>query len=287
MSNLPSPSDLQYFIEVAGTSNLSRAAERLGISQPALSLAMQRLETSFGVKLLIRGKTGVKVTHAGQKLTTQARVLLGEWEKIRESTLREQSEVGGSFTLGCHPSVALYSLPGFLPGLIKAHPKLEFKLVHDLSRKITEDVISFRVDFGIVVNPVPHPDLVIVTLCTDEVRLWCVPGADKSVLIYDPDLMQSQAIVKQATRKGLRFERLLPTSSLEVAASLAAGGVGVGLLPTRVAQWTRSAKLAPLAGDTPKFQDSVCLTYRADAQRSRASKAIGAAIIESFRESSK
>lgn len=283
MHQLPSPSDLQYFIEVASCSNLSRAAERLGISQPALSLAMQRLESSFGVKLLIRGKTGVKVTHAGQKLSQQARVLLGEWEKIRDTTLRDQSEMTGSFTLGCHPSVALYSLPGFLPALLKAHPRLEFKLAHDLSRKITEDVISFRVDFGIVVNPVPHPDLVIVALCSDEVRLWCVPGADRGVLLYDPDLAQSQAILKQATRKGIRFKRLIPTSSLELAASLTADGVGVGLLPTRVARWTQSPKLVPLPGDSSKFVDSVSLVYRADAQRSRASKTISAAIIESFR----
>ena len=284
MKNLPSPSDLQYFLEVASTSNLSRAAERLGISQPALSLAMQRLEHSFGVPLLIRGKTGVKATHQGQRLVHQARILLHEWEKIRESALRDHSEVSGIFTVGCHPSVALYSLPGILPALLKQHPKLEFKLVHDLSRKITEEVISFRTDFGIVVNPVPHPDLVIQLLCKDEVSLWSVPGGERDVLFCDPDLIQSQAILKQATRKGLNFERIIPSSSLEVVAALASSGAGVGLLPTRVARRSKQSKLQPLPGDMPKFSDQVCLVYRADAQKSRASKVIAEAISACFKK---
>jgi DNA-binding transcriptional LysR family regulator len=284
MRNLPSASDLQYFIEVANTSNLSRAAERLGISQPALSLAMQRLELAFGVPLLIRGKTGVKATHHGQKLVHQARILLHEWEKIRESALRDQSEVSGSFRIGCHVSVALYSLPGFLPELIRRHPRLELNLSHDLSRKITEDVISFRTDFGIVVNPVPHPDLVIRRLAQDEVTLWCAPAGERGVLIYDPDLSQSQALLKQATRKGLRFRRHLVTSSLEVVAMLTACGAGVGILPTRVAQGQAKGRLQPVAADAPRFADQVCLVYRADAQKSRASSVISEAIIESFRE---
>jgi DNA-binding transcriptional LysR family regulator len=284
MQPLPSPSELQYFLEVAQTSNLSRAAERLGISQPALSLAMQRLEHSFGVPLLIRGKTGVKLTHAGQKLVHQARVLIHEWEKVRGVALRDHSEVSGTFVLGCHPSVAIYSLPEILPGLMRSHPGLEIKLVHDLSRKITEEVISFKVDFGIVVNPVPHPDLVIHELCRDEVSFWCAPGADRDVLVYDPDLVQSQSVLKQAARKGIRFERMIPSSNLEVVAALAASGTGVGLLPSRVARRTKSTKLQPLPGDPPSFSDQVTLIYRADAQKSKASKVIAQAIGKAFEE---
>jgi DNA-binding transcriptional LysR family regulator len=291
MTPLPSPTDLHYFLEVASTANLSRAAERLGVSQPALSLAMRRLEESFGLKLLIRGKTGVQVTHAGRRLAGQARALVQEWEKIRESARREQDEVSGVFALGCHPSVALYSLPGFVPGLLKRHPRLELKLAHDLSRRITEDIVSFRVDFGIVVNPVAHPDLVIQELARDEVALWIAPGAPRSAastLLYDPDLVQSQQLLKQCDRKGIAFARTLPSSSLEVIAALTAAGAGVGILPTRVAQGTipraQSVRLNRLAEDAPRSLDRICLVYRADAQKSRAAKAIGHAIQESFRE---
>lgn len=285
---MPSSSELQYFIEVAGTLNVSRAAERLGISQPTLSLAIQRLESSFGAPLLIRTKSGVKLTHAGQKLVAQARSLLMEWEKIRGDALRDESEIRGRYILGCHPSVALYSLPGFVAQALIDNPSLEIKLVHDLSRKITEDVISFKVDFGIVVNPWEHPDLVIRPLCKDEVSLWVAkkpsvlqdPDSGQAVLICDPDLIQSQSILKQLSKKGMEFKRTITSSNLEVVTSLVAAEAGVGILPSRVATRIKALGLKPLGKEGPKFQDRICLVYRADAQKSKASRLL-AKIIES------
>jgi LysR family transcriptional regulator, cell division regulator len=275
----PSPSDLQYFIEVSHTLNISRAAERLGISQPTLTLAVKRLEHSFGVPLLIRSKSGVRLTQAGLQLVSQARLLLYEWERIRGDAIRNESEVRGRYLIGCHPSVAIYSLPDFLPELLQENPALEIKLVHDLSRKITEDVISFKVDFGIVVNPWDHPDLVIKPLLTDEITLWTGkkpsplqdPSSGEGVLICDPDLVQSQVLMKQMAKREIIFRRIVTTSSLEVITALVSAGAGVGILPGRVAQ---AAGLKLLMKEAPKFSDKICLIYRADAQRSKASRLV-------------
>lgn len=279
---LPSPSELNYFIEVANTLNLSRAAERLGVSQPALSLAIQRLESSFGVPLLVRTKSGVNLTTGGRKLVTQARSLLHEWERIRSEALKDETEISGRYTVGCHPSVALYSLPSVLPELLRSNPLLEFKLVHDLSRKITEEVISFKVDFGIVVNPVEHPDLVIKQLLKDEVSFWVSPARDVNhdVLICDPELLQTQSLLKQLTKKAGAFKRTMTSSNLEVITELVAAGAGVGILPSRVASRVKSRGLKPFMADAPKFYDRICLVYRADAQRSKSSRKIAALIEE-------
>lgn len=285
---MPSPHDLNYFIEVSQTLNVSRAAERLGISQPTLSLAIQRLEGNFGAPLLIRTKSGVHLTHAGQKLVAQARLLLLEWERIREDALRDENEIRGRYVIGCHPSVALYSLPSFVGDLLSQNPDLEIKLHHDLSRKITEDVISFKVDFGIVVNPWQHPDLVIKPMAKDEVSLWVGPKrtalqdpfSGEAVLICDDDLLQTQAILKQLAKKGMGFKRVLNTSSLEVITALVAAGAGVGILPGRVATRIKSQRLEPLGQDGPTFVDKICLVYRADVQKSKASRRL-AKIIES------
>jgi len=287
---IPSATELGYFIEVSNTLNISRAAERLGISQPTLTLAVQRLENSFGIPLLIRSKAGVKLTQAGQKFVSQARLLLSEWERIRDDAIKNDSEIRGRYTIGCHPSVALYSLPSFFPKLMSAHESLEIKLVHDLSRKITEDVISFKVDFGIVVNAWQHPDLVIKPLCTDEVTLWTSPKpgplqdpySGKAVLICDPDLNQSQEILKQLTKAGMGFERLVTTPSLEVVTALVASGAGVGILPGRVAGRIKSHRLRPLVKNGPKYFDKISLIYRADAQRSKSSRTIARHIEQYF-----
>src|SRR3990167_1169865 len=103
----PSPSDLSYFIEVANMSNLSRASEALGISQPSLTLAMQRLEQTVGAPLLVRHKRGVTLTKAGEQLLAHARDLMQRWENIKSEALASMHEVQGAISLGCHPTVAL------------------------------------------------------------------------------------------------------------------------------------------------------------------------------------
>lgn len=277
---LPSPNELQYFIEVSHTLNISRAAERLGITQPTLSLVIQRLEHSLGMPLLIRSKSGVTLTKTGQRFVTQAKSLLGEWERVRDETLRDQSEMRGRFTIGCHPSVALYSLNKFLPKLLCSHEQLEIKLVHDLSRRITESVVSYEVDFGIVVNPVQHPDLVIQQLAEDEVTFWSVPKlvaenpAARDILVCDPNLLQTEFLLKQMKKAGISFNRVVPSSSLEVITNLVAAGMGTGILPSRVASRDPSLGLKRMLEKGPVFLDRICLIYRPDAQKSKAGKAI-------------
>ncbi len=276
---IPSPAELNYFVEIANTLNISRAAERLGISQPSLSLAVKRLEDAVGVQLLIRSKSGVNLTRAGQKFVIQARQLLDEWDRLSSSAIRGENQLTGRYVIGCHPSVAQYSLPHFLPDLMRDYPEVEIKLTHGLSRQVTDDVIGFKVDFGLVVNPVEHPDLVIKVLAKDEVGLWSGTGgkavkdaeAGNGVLICDPDLLQSQSIIKQMAKKGLGFRRTIYSSSLEVVTTLTVCDAGIGILPGRVATRDKHLGLAPLA-QAPKFQDKICLIYRADAQRSAASK---------------
>ena len=277
---MPSPSELRYFLEVANTLNLSRAAERLGISQPALTLAIKRLEDTFGQPVLIRSKTGVRLTRSGIKLVARVRLLLEQWDKLKEEVDLEETEVRGTYSIGCHPSVALYTLEHFVPELLAANPFLEIKLFHDLSRKITEDVISCRIDFGLVINPPAHPDLIIKPLLDDEVAFWVGPKkselqdpeSGKAVLICDQDLSQVQSLQKQVQKMGLRFGRIMTSPNLEVITALVASGAGIGILPARVAMRDSALGLKPLIGKLPKFQDRCCLIYRVDMHKTSASR---------------
>lgn len=291
---LPSPAEIQYFLEVAETLNISRAAERLGITQPTLSLSVQRLEQSLGSPLLLRGKTGVRLTKTGAKFAAQAKTLLEQWDRLKSDAISDEREVKGRVSVGCHISVALYSLPFFASKLMAEFPELELVYHHDLSRKITERVVSFETDFGIVVNPVAHPDLRIVQLATDEVTFWKThPGPYvKDVLICEPELIQTQSLLTKMKRvapaQGWEFRRFMHSSSLEVVASLVASGAGVGILPTRVAQMYKEKhgedRLKPLSSKAPSFEDKICLVYRPEAQKSAASRAVLRAIEASFKK---
>ncbi len=205
---LPSFTDIYYFLEVARSTSISRAAEKLGITQPSLSAAMQRLEDKLGTLLFVRGRSGVQLTRAGRDLLDGGAELVTRWQQLKASISKREQEPGGQYVLGCHPSVAMYTLANFLPRLLQTYPSLEVKLMHDLSRKITEGVISFSIDLGIVVNPVQHPDLVIRELCHDVVSFWCARkpstvqtlDADDSVLICDPELAQGKIYYKDCAK---------------------------------------------------------------------------------------
>ncbi len=279
---IPSPSDLTYFIEVANTQNLSRAAEKLGISQPSLTIAIQRLEVSVGINLLNRSKKGVSLTQGGKQLLIHAHDLLQKWEHVKSKAVASTNEIQGFYSIGCHVSVGLYSLARFLPKLMDQNPKIEIRLVHELSRKIVEKVIQMEVDIGIAVNPVKHPDLVIRTLCLDEVTLWAAKGylQDKekrvgsSVLICDPDLLQTQDILKKMKKAGIEFRRTITTSSLEVITKLVSSGAGVGLIPGRVVEASGYKDLVRVP-KAPIFKDEICLLYRIENKNVRAIKFIG------------
>src|SRR5262245_41831394 len=114
---LPSAAELEYFLEVTNSLNLSRASERLGISQPSLSLAIKRLEQTIGTSLFSRHKQGVSLTPAGKQLLLHARQLLQYWDNTKSKALASQQDVRGYFTLGCHSSIAIHTVSQFLPDL--------------------------------------------------------------------------------------------------------------------------------------------------------------------------
>jgi len=264
-----SPSDLTYFIEIANTKNLSRAAERIGISQPSLTLAIKRIESSLGTEVLIRSKKGVSLTKAGSRLLKHSKLMLQYWEQIKSEALSSVNEVSGRVSLGCHPSVGLYTLDKFLPKVLESSPNLEVSLFHDLSRNIAERVISLDLDIGLVINPVRHPDLIIQNLLEDTVTLW-TSGKKKDILDYksksailicDPELLQTQDILKKLKRKGLNFSRVITSSSLENIANLTAAGAGIGIIPSRIAKKITGNKLQEVK-EAPNFKDTLSIVYR-------------------------
>lgn len=279
-----SPDDLRYFGEIAATQNLSRAAERLHISQPSLTLAVQRLERGVGATLLNRSKKGVSLTPAGNQLLLHARQLLTLWDDVRGSAQASMHDVQGVYSIGCHPSMARDIFRHFLPALLAEHPQLEVRIKHDVSRRVAEDVISLKTDMGIVVNPTPHPDLMVHKLTQDDVTLWqsaTIADANKTVLVCDPDLTQTQELMRRMPKAGIHIKRLLTSSNLEVIAELTASGCGIGILPSKVAARAMTP-LKPVV-KAPSVRDTHCLIYRVENKNVRSVQALATAIRGCFK----
>ncbi|WP_133139575.1 LysR family transcriptional regulator [Legionella genomosp. 1] len=261
--------DIKYFITVCETLNITRASEIIGISQPALSYAIKRLENELGGELIIRLKNGIQLSKLGEEFVLRSRRLLHEWEQAQNLAKSESGLIQGRYTIAMHPSVALYTIGFFMPAIQSEFPKLNFNFIHGLSREMTEKVISWEADLGVVVNPIKHPDLVINHLCNDEVTIFFAENAANK-LIYDQNLAQSQYILKKIGKSDC-FDGTLNSANLEVVAKLTSLGLGYGLLPARLAsQYPHLRKLT----DAPVFKDEICLIYRPEKHKNPVSRSI-------------
>jgi DNA-binding transcriptional LysR family regulator len=262
------PIEFTYFLETSSTLNLSRASERLGISQPTLSIAIKRLETSIGTHLFLRHKNGVSLTQAGKQLLAHIKQLIQNWDEIKAKTLASHHEVQGNISIGCHVSVGLHYLAGFLPKVFQDHPKLEVQLKHDISRKITESVINLSIDIGIVINPYKHPDLIIVKLANDVMTLWqkkeLQNNSDRQnqdIVLCNPELSQTQSLLSQCKKQGMHFQRIITSNNLEIIAKLTAAGGGIAILPSCVTKEILSSVLVPVL-NAPVYTDELCVIFR-------------------------
>lgn len=269
---LPQADDLKYFYETAQSLNISHAAIRLGLSQPSLSQAIKRLEDCVGEKLFFRKKTGVNLTPAGQRLLTHTREMIHLWERVKTQAKNSMELIQGRIRLGCHPSIGASILPTFLPAVLKKYEDLEFEFVHDLSRKITEEVASLRLDIGIVINPQPYPQLLIKKLGFDVVSLW---SAEKGrsvrdlkknfTLLVNSELSQVQFIREKLASMSIHATRVIESKDLELLAELASHRCGIAILPANVA--SRSPyRLYPI-GAAPSYRDEVAVVLHEESKK--------------------
>jgi len=275
--------DLKYFLELSQTLHLTRASERLGITQPALSHCVKRLESDLNCQLFLRSKKGVQLTPAGNKLKHSANAMIQQWENLRQNISDDIEAPQGVIKVGVHSAVAQYSL-GFLGSFLKKNPAIEVQLTHGLSRHMTEQVVSSVLDAAFAVNPAPHPDLIIKEICRDEVCLWKAKNCQNDdVLIIEPSLLQTQDILQKLNKKGFHFKRVIESSSLEVIASLVAQGVGCGIVPERVLQIYEQQSYEKVKG-APQFADKICLVYKQEFRKVKRGQIFIESVLHSLKE---
>lgn len=270
---LATSTEIEYFVEVYQTRHISKAAIRLGVTQPTLSLSLQRLEEKLGAQLFHRTKQGVVPTEQGNLVYRKAYTLLDCWGEVQKTIYRSTSEISGRFRIGCHQSVGAYVLPKFFDNLNEQAPGIEIDLVHDVSRKITEGVVSHHIDLGFVVNPTRHPDLVLKKVGNDRILFWKRrrAGILPKRIFADVNLIQMQDILGKTHVKVLRDWALVSTSSLELIRTLTLSGQGIGILPERVAK-ADGADLIPYDSKLPTYEDEIFLAYRKETLSSKAGR---------------
>src|SRR5690606_6361585 len=141
---------LEYIIAVDTYRSFVVAAEHCYVTQPTLSMQIQKLEESIGAKIFDRSRQPVVPTEIGEKIIKQARIVLMESKKIEELLQEEKGEVSGELKVGVIPTVAPYLLPDVLTNFIKKYPKIQLQIWEHTTERIVQELKGGRLDCGIL-----------------------------------------------------------------------------------------------------------------------------------------
>ena len=144
---------LYYVLAVAEQQNFTKAAEKCFVTQPTLSMQIQKLEDELSIQIFDRTKKPIELTEVGKKIVTQARNIVNESYRIQDIVDQQKGFIGGEFRLGIIPTIMPTLLPMFLKTFIKKHPKVKLKIEELTTEEIILRIKDGHLDAAIVATP--------------------------------------------------------------------------------------------------------------------------------------
>jgi LysR family hydrogen peroxide-inducible transcriptional activator len=151
---------LEYIVAVDTYRSFVVAAEKCFVTQPTLSMQVQKLEDTLGVKIFDRTKQPVTPTEIGAEIIAQARILLAESFKIKEIISDRKRELSGELKVGIIPTVAPYILPKIITQFIEKYPQVKLIVWEQTTDQIIQQIKLGMIDCGILSTPLREPNLV-------------------------------------------------------------------------------------------------------------------------------
>ncbi len=236
---------LRAFLETADAGSLTGAARRLGISQPSLTLQIQRFEQSLGTRLFQRHGRGVALTQSGKALHPRARRLLEEMEATADAIRGESAERESRLRVGAIPTVAPYVLPDALRRLRARDADVVVELREDFSAVLAKLVHDDELDVAIAALPYPFDGLETESLGTDRLMV-AVPSSYAAAragritlqqlrkaptVTLDPAHCLGEQVEGFCTSHDVKASVVCRSSQLATVLELVGAEVGVSIVP--------------------------------------------------------
>jgi LysR family hydrogen peroxide-inducible transcriptional activator len=287
-------SELRFIVAVSKERNFRRAAEKCFVSQPALSLAIKKLEDDLGVLIFERSRTDVSPTPIGEKIVHQAIRAIEEVNHIREIAKQGNNQLSGPFRLGLIYSVGPYLLPEIIPILRQKAPDMPLDIEENLTTQLEMQLKNGVIDAAIVALPFNVAGINTLALY-DEKYIVMVPIdhpwanktsikaealIDENVLLLNSGHCYSHQVLEACpdlSRKG----QVLQGNSLETIRNMVASNLGITVLPSSAVTERYSnplVKVIPFAEPVPVRR--IALAWRKSYAREAAVNVIADAIKE-------
>lgn len=285
--------ELRFIVAVAQELNFRRAAEKCFISQPALSLAIQKLEEELGLKVFERGKNDVSLTPVGTAIVEQAQRVLEEAERIREIAAQGKNQLAAPLRVGIIHSVGPYLLPDLIPALKKVAPQMPLEVEENITENLDTLLRNGKLD--VIVIALPFGDTGILTrplydepfeVVVDSGHRWAdrrsikAPElAEEKVLVLNSGHCFSNQVAEacpELSRKGAEIQQ---GTSLETIRNMVASGLGITVLPASANSARYRSKLLhviPFAKPVPSRR--IALAWRKSFARTQAVEALAQAV---------
>ncbi len=291
--------ELRYIVAVAQERSFGRAAAKCFVSQPALSVAIHKLEDELGAPLFERGKSEITVTPVGERIVEQAQRVLEEASRIREIAAAGKDPLAGPLRLGAIYTIGPYLLPKLIPILRRTAPAMQLLIQENFTHRLADELKSGEVDVILIALPFEEPG-VVTRAVYDEPFLVAVPKghpwenrkritsdeltSESLLLLGEGHCFRDQVLEICHTVRARERSPLAKTvegGSLETIRQMVAGGVGITVLPaTSTAAGTGAGdliRILPFARPVPTRR--VGLAWRRSFPRPEAIEALRKAIL--------
>lgn len=175
---------LKYFLAVASTKNYSTAAEQCNVSQPALSMAIRKMEEELDLTLIDRKSNPISLTEKGELIASQAIKILEELS-IMEQLAAElhMDKLNGSLRLSIIPTLAPYIIPLFIQKFSLQYPEIELIIEEETTKSIIQKLKASETDVGLLVTPLDEKSMVTIPLFYEEFFVFSHDKMDKAYIL--------------------------------------------------------------------------------------------------------
>lgn len=166
----------EYIVAVDDYRHFATAAKKCFVTQPTLSMQIQKLEDQLGVQIFDRSKHPIAPTEIGKRIIKQARIVINEAQKITELIANEKGTVSGDLRIGIIPTLSPYLLPLFVNSFVQKHPEVHLEVQELITDQIIERMERGQLDAGLFVTPSENEDLVEIPLFYEEFVAYVAPN---------------------------------------------------------------------------------------------------------------
>jgi len=237
---------LKYVLAVAEYQNFTVASEHCFVTQPTLSMQIQKLEDELDTKIFNRNKKPIQLTEIGVKIVEQAKIIVDESHRINDIVDQQKGYIGGDFKLGIIPTIMPTLLPLFLKVFIRKYPKVNLKIEEITTEEIIKKLTDGHIDVAIAATPLEN-DLINERVLYYEPFVGFVPNDHRfsndkkleveSLSIEDILLLEDghcfkESILNLCNTLGTKKRSFqLHSGSFDTLVKLSKEGLGMTLLP--------------------------------------------------------